>query len=70
MKRRIRFHRSDFLFSTPKLIIGVGSVFNVAGNYYSFNESESSKEADLKALRNDWGVVGSDLENAMKSFSL
>ncbi len=64
MKKRKKY-RSDFLFATPSFLIGAGSVFNIAGNYFDFNYSSSEKEADAKAIRSDWGVVGGDIESAV-----
>ena len=42
--------------------MGMGSVFNVQGRYFTFNYSHSGAIADLKALESDWGVVGQDLK--------
>ena len=56
-------YKTDFLFSSPSFWNGVGSVFNIRGNYYLFNYSPSGKEADLRALESDWGMVKQDFEN-------
>ncbi len=61
MNKRKKY-RSDFLFSTPSFLIGFGSVLNIAGNYYSFNYSSTGNGADYKAIKSDWGVIGSDIE--------
>ncbi|PLB20000.1 MAG: hypothetical protein TRG1_1264 [Flavobacteriaceae bacterium FS1-H7996/R] len=45
----------------------MGSAFNVFGNYYKFNTSKTSLEADFKAIQSDWGVVGQDIEKAIKN---
>ena len=58
-------YRTDFLFPKSSYLIGAGSIIALMGNYYTFN---ADKSADLKALRSDWGVVGDDFRNAMKSF--
>jgi hypothetical protein len=42
--------------------MGIGSAMNIVGNYYSFNYSKCEKEADFKALRCDWEMVGTDLD--------
>ncbi len=55
---------SSFLFPKPTFVIGMGSVFNVGGNYYEFNSSNNELEADLFALRNDWECVGNDIKKA------
>lgn len=55
---------TDFLFSTNSFIIGAGSAINLAGNYYEFNTSQSSNEADEKAIRNDFCMIGGDIIEA------
>lgn len=57
-------YRSDFLFTIPSFLIGMGSVLNVAGNYFPFNYAKNDKHADGKAIASDWGVVGNDIETA------
>lgn len=61
---------TDFLTSTTSFKIGAGSIFNLAGNYFEFNASPSEAEADLRALRCDWEMVGRDLNSAIASFKL
>lgn len=56
---------TDFLFSTPDFYTGMGSVFNLSGNYYKFNVSASEVEADTKALRSDFGMVGQDFADVL-----
>jgi hypothetical protein len=62
--KKIKKYRTDFLFPTPSFLIGAGSVFNIAGNYFNFNYSSSDKEADNKAIMSDWGVIGQDISSA------
>jgi hypothetical protein len=62
--KKNKSYRSDFLFATPSFLVGAGNVLNVAGNYFSFNYSSNGREADSKAIRADWGVIGSDIETA------
>ncbi len=57
-------YKSDFLFSNSSFWSGFGSSFNLAGNFYNFNTSKSEKEADNKAIRSDWSVVGENLNIA------
>lgn len=64
MKKR-KF-RTDFLFSTPNFLTGAGTAMNLGGNYYEFNVSESAFEADRLALKNDWNVIGEDIEEALR----
>ncbi len=65
MKNLNRF-KTDFLFSTPSLLSGAGTVMNIAGNYYEFNESNSVIEADDLAIREDFNMVGQDISDALK----
>lgn len=64
MKKKQLF-RSDFLFPDTDFITGMGSVLNVAGNYFEFATSKSEDVADMKALRSDWGVTGQDINDAI-----
>lgn len=67
--KKIKRLKTDFLFPTPSFLIGMGSVFNIAGNYYKFNYSNSNKEADSKAIFSDWKIVGQDLKKAEKEIN-
>lgn len=60
MKKQRRYS-TDFLFSTPSLLSGAGTVINLAGNFYEFNTSERGFEADEKAIENDFRMVGQDI---------
>lgn len=64
---RKRYFCTDFLFAKTSFLIGMGSVYNIAGNYFDFNRSNTETEADLNALRADWELVAKDLENAITS---
>ena len=60
--------RTDFLFSKPSFLVGAGCIFNIAGNYFDYNISRTGLQADLKALKSDWSVVGQDIGDAQKKF--
>ncbi|MCX6233912.1 MAG: hypothetical protein NT175_04195 [Bacteroidetes bacterium] len=64
MYKKERF-RTDFLFPAPSFFKGLASIFNVPGNYYDFNYSQSNEEADYKALKTDWSIIGQDIRNAV-----
>jgi hypothetical protein len=66
MVRFKRQYQTSFLFPKLSFLSGMGSVFNLAGNYYNFNYSDTPAEADSKALENDWGVIGEDLSETME----
>lgn len=57
-------YKTNILFNRPSLIDGIASIFNISGNYYEFNYSESGEEADRKAIESDWGVIGNDILEA------
>jgi hypothetical protein len=58
-------YRTDYLFPKSNFLIGMGSVLDLSGSYYTFNISETEKEADRKAIESDWGMVGQDMKQAM-----
>lgn len=59
---------TDYLFATPSYLTGAGTVINLAGSYYDFNTSSSEIEADNIAIKNDFAIVGKDLNNALYCF--
>ena len=56
--------RTDFLTAKSTVITGLGTILNVPGNFYEYNMSRTPKEANLLALKEDWGVIGQDLNEA------
>lgn len=60
LKIKTSFPRTGFLR-------GMGSVFNIAGNYYQFDYSDSGAEADFKAISSDWETVGHDMQQILDS---
>lgn len=60
--------RTDFLFPSPSFLIGAGSIFNIGGNYFEYNLSETDLQADLRALIADWLTIKKDFELAEKKF--
>lgn len=60
---------TDFLISESTLITGFGTAVNLAGNFYRFNTAATSVEADMRALRSDWIIIGQDLSDVMESVS-
>jgi len=60
---------STFLFANPSFLSGIARLFFVPSKIDFYNESETPQEADWKAIRNDWEMVGQDLREAMKSKS-
>ena len=59
--------QTDF-FTANSFLIGWGSIYNLAGNYFEYNDSESPEEADAMAIMNDWYVIGQDIGNSLSKF--
>ena len=55
------------MFPRTNFVIGMGSVLNIAGNYFHFNYSGSDEDADRKAIESDWGMIGNDVSDAIVS---
>lgn len=60
---------TDYLFPTPSLLIGAGSVLNLWGNYFEYNTCETGLDADQMALENDFKMIGQDIEDAIEEAS-
>jgi hypothetical protein len=57
-------NRTNFLFSSP-FLVGMGSVFNIAGNYFTFKHLSTDEETDAEAIASDWSIVGKDIQEAI-----
>ena len=57
-------YKTNILFERASFLKGMGSVFNISGNYYEFDYSESALIADAKAIKSDWDVIGQDIKDA------
>lgn len=57
-------YRTDFLFPNPSFLKGMGTVMNLRGNYYSWNQSNTPEEADARGLKCDWAIIGEDIRSA------
>ena len=57
---------SDFLFAMPTFLRGAASALDLGGTFVEYNISNTTTEADSRALRSDWQTVGADLRCAMK----
>lgn len=69
MDKTLKVMKTSFLLPKGGFLVGMGSVFNIAGNYFRYNSSESAEVADYKALCSDWSNVGSDIEVSMNKYS-
>lgn len=64
MKRAIRYITS-YIYSDSGFLVGMGSILNISGNYFDYNYCSSPEEADRKALKSDWKMVGQDIYDVM-----
>ncbi|MSS73359.1 MAG: hypothetical protein EXS64_17995 [Candidatus Latescibacteria bacterium] len=63
-------YRTDFLFASPSFLQGMASIFDFGGFLLVFNQSRTPEEANEKAMRADWAMVGKDIQDALKKYSL
>ena len=56
---------TDFLVSSSSFFTGAGTVINLAGNFFDYNESLTPEQADTLALWNDWAMIGQDMQDVM-----
>jgi len=61
--------QTDFLCADGSLLIGAGSIFNVAGSYFEYNTTETERDADSRAIGGDWKMVGQDIRDALDGFA-
>lgn len=66
MSKFLKKYRTTYLFSRTDFFVGWGSIFNVGGNYFMFNYSDSGSNADERATENDWGTIGEDLKATLR----
>lgn len=62
--------RTDFLFPKRSFLSGFSSILSIFGEEKKFNTSKSGKEADFKALKSDWEMIGQDLRDSMSKIIL
>lgn len=56
--------KTDFLFAQPGFIRGMGKSLDLWSTRNIYNSSSSDTEADYKALKSDWIIVGDDIRRA------
>ena len=66
---KIKRYKTSLFFIRPTFFHGVGSIFNIAGNYFEFDYSSIGEETDKRAIENDWGVVGNDIRSVTNKSS-
>jgi hypothetical protein len=58
----------SLFFVDPTFLVGMASVFDLAGVLPGFNSAATPALADFLALQYDWYKVGQDLYSAMNAF--
>lgn len=56
--------KTDFLVPTSSFLLGLATLANIPGNFFRYNESTTGSEADARAIRNDFAMVGQDIREA------
>ena len=46
---------------------GAATAYNLVGNFYRYNVSRTPAEADCRAIRSDFEMVGKDLREAQSN---
>jgi hypothetical protein len=59
--------KSDYLVSAGSMLIGAGTLLNLAGSYFQYNYSANTADADRCAIFRDWRMVGQDIEETVKT---
>ena len=53
---------TDYIYARPSFLAGLARTLDLFGVFDSYNFSETSEEADFKAIYSDWKTVGADLK--------
>ncbi len=56
---------TDFLTPKSSLLTGAGTLMNLAGGYFVYNNSPTPSQADRRAIYSDWAIVGQDVLTAL-----
>lgn len=56
------------LFARPSFIEGLARTMDFGCSLQAYNESPTTLEADLIALRGDWRMVGKDIEQSLEKY--
>jgi hypothetical protein len=54
---------TDFLFSRPSFLEGVGSTIDLFGTLREYNKSITPEDADSRAMWHDFKAIGLDIWN-------
>lgn len=68
MDKKMYKSYTNILFPKSGFVRGMARVFDLFGALNNYNTSESSKQADSKAIYSDWISVGNDLRNVFGKY--
>lgn len=60
--------RIDLMLRQFSFVGGMGSVLNIYGNHFDFEDLFTEENADANAIHSDWCAVGRDIQNASDTF--
>jgi hypothetical protein len=60
------YRLTTYLYATSSFLEGVARLVDFTGSLNTYNCSDSTAQADFKAISSDWMVVGGDLRKAIK----
>ena len=63
-----RIHTSSVLGARPSFLEGIARVVDIGNTLQTYNDSDSEQEADTKALRHDWQIVGEDIRQSISQY--
>lgn len=63
-----RLYVFNMLFAEPSFVEGMSRVLDLGATLQDYNFSDTEKEADVKALKNDWRAVGDDLKLSISNY--
>ena len=56
------------LFANPNFLRGVARVLDIGGTLNVCNDSQSTEDADRKAISSDWNAIGFYLSEALGGY--
>jgi hypothetical protein len=58
-----------YLFARPSFLTGIASIIDFGNTLFVYNDSPTGEVADYIAIKNDWFVVGEDLQEAVDAYT-
>jgi hypothetical protein len=55
-------------FVKPSFVEGISRILDLGITLQKYNTSENESDADSRALKSDWEVIGNDLKSSIKTY--